>query len=635
MTRPIAPGSESPTSTPFFVPEEHAADRLLWSLVASLAGFVVIAWVLYQFKFDHVTDLLYGVPTRLVFAFGILLAVAPFLVTIAHRVPIQFLAPPILLLFFLYLIFSPFGIPYDRDPVYVYQFAQSLLSSGSWTPGAGVTTQGVTYSYYPGGTVFIAESASLTATPLFTTFDWSTELLRLLLIPPLIYAFTARLLHPRAAALAVLLYVVEPSIEMNIPTQQDFAVTFFIFSVVLLGYLAVDTGRDAQFLRLSLIMTTGLVIASHHVSTYILIGFLGAIALLPRVLWRRDPFPNAHSMSVFLRTLVMGVAWGLLIALPVILQQATTLDQNISALFHPGVATSAIPGASFPLYEIVAVVLGVVAAGVLAVLAWRDARRRGDRSFMTVAVMSVLLLAILSVPFLSTGFSFLALREFEYIGVILAPVSAWWIVTRLAPGTPATAGLTAPSAPRTNGWARPGSFRRARRAVGHPVLAVGLIALFVVSGVFVPLSTRDQFAPVVDLQADSPMYISPTAYAAAEWATAHLSRSHEIWGDYLAYTVLGGFGDFRIIWNSYMLFNGTGFSALALSRLDVGSYIVIDPYMNTSFTYPMFWGPNADQPSAALTAGELAKFQNPLYFSLVYVNPVFTIYVANALPPVS
>jgi hypothetical protein len=620
---------------PIPIEDDRRARAVLLSLAISLAGFLVIAWVLYEFKFHNVTDTLDGVSTRLVFAFGILLVTAPFLATIFHRVPIQFLAPPLLLLFFLYPIFSPYGIPYDRDSVFVYQFAQSLLSSGSWVPGIGVTGQAVTYSYYPGGTVFIAESAALTSTSLFTTFVWSTELLRLLVIAPIVYAVTARLFHPKAAALAVLLYIVEPSIEMNVPTQQDFAVTFFLLAVVLLAFLAVDRGSDSLFLRLSLIMATGLVIASHHVSTYILIGFLGAIALLPRVLWKRDPFPNARSMTVFVRTLAFGVVWGTLIAFPVILQQALTLVQNISAVFHPGVATSAIPGASFPLYEVVGVVLGVIAAGIIAVLTLLEARRRADRSFVSVGIMSVLVLAILSVPFLSTGFSFLALREFEYIGVILAPVAAWWIVTRLAPGTQ----QPSPGHPNSGRGADPvrngPGLRRATRAAGHPMFALGLVALFVVSGVFVPLSTRDQFAPTQELQADSPIYITPTVYAAAEWASAHLSHSHEVLGDYLAYTVFGGFGDFRVVWDSYALFNSSGFSAYALSRLDVGSYIVTDSYMTTAFSFPMFWGPNSDQPSSVLTSGELAKFQNTAYFSLVFVDPVFTIYIVNALPPVS
>ncbi|MHB8351772.1 MAG: hypothetical protein ACYDFT_03645 [Thermoplasmata archaeon] len=609
---------------------------VLVSLAVSLTGFLVIAWVLYEFKFHDVTDSLDGVSTRIIFALGILLAASPFVVTIVRRVPIQFLAPLLFLLFFLYPLFSPYGLPYDRDPVFVFQFAHTMLASGSWIPGTGVTEQAVTYSYYPGGSVFIDEASSLLSTPLAASFMWSTELFRFLIIPPIIYALTARLFGAKAAPLAVLLYVVQPSIEMNIPTQQDFAVTFFLLTISVLAFLVVDYGPGTFFLRLSLIMSTLLVVVSHHVSTYILVGFLAAIALLPRILWRRDPYPSARSMPVFLRTLAFGVVWGLLVALPVILQQEGTLIQNVSALFHHNPATSSVPGSSFPLFEIAGIGLAVAAGGIIAILTVLEARRRHDHSFVTVTIIAAMLLAMASLPFLSTGFSFLALREFEYIGVILAPIVAWWIVTRLAAGRASTTTgfyLGEPVPPR---MPQPSlRFHRASRATGHPGFAVILAALFILTGVLVPLSTRDQFAPVQQVQIDSPMFITPTAYSAVEWASAHLSHSHEFWGDYLAYTVFGGFGDFRMMWNSYLLFNGTGFSPQAISLLDVGSYIIIDSYMTKYYSSPMFWGPGSEQPSSILTYSELEKFHNTAYFSLVYVNPVFTIYIDNAVPPIS
>ncbi|MGI0150466.1 MAG: hypothetical protein ACREC5_00825, partial [Thermoplasmata archaeon] len=337
-----------------------AANRVLLSLLLSLVGFLVVAAVLYEFKFHEVTDSLFGVPTRVVFVLGVALAVAPFFVTVFYRVPLQFLALPILLLFFLYPIFSPHGVPYDRDSIYVLQFSRTLLTSHTWIPGAGVTQQAIVYSYYPGAAIFNAEAASLTSTSLTTSVPWATELFRLLMIPPLVYAVTARLFRRRAAPLAVLLYAVEASIEMNVPTQQDFAVNFVLLTVGVLAFLAVDAVPGTDFLRLSLIMSTALVIVSHHVSTYILIGILGGFALLPRILWRRDPFPNAHSMSVFLRTLAFGVLWGLIVALPVLRQEGTTLAQNLSAVFRPGPASTAVPGSSFPLYDSAWVGFGVL-----------------------------------------------------------------------------------------------------------------------------------------------------------------------------------------------------------------------------------------------------------------------------------
>lgn len=612
--------------------EDHrAANFGLATLFLSLLGFVGVAVVLYEFKFHGVTSSLFGVPTRIVFVAAILLTVAPFLLTAFRRVPVTFLLLPLVLLFFLYPIFSPYGIPYSRDPVFVYQFAHTLQTTGSWTPTVGVTEQAVTYSYYPGAAVFAAEASTLTSVPLLSTFPWTTELFRLLVIPPALYALAARMFSPRAGALAVLLYTVSPSIEMNIPTQQDFAVTFFILTFTALAFLTLDKSSDTRYLRISTVMASSVVVVSHHVSTYLLLGIVGSLALLPRVLWRQEPYPLARSLPVFLRSLAFALLWAGVVALPVLQLQWTTLTSNLGALIHPSPSASAIPGASFPTYEIVWIGLAIVVVSLIALRTLLDAKKLDDRSFVTVAVISAVMLGVFSIPFLSTGFSFLALREFEYTGVIFAPVAAWWVVERMA--TPRPLALALVPTPTPPGSAVTPLPRRSARGAGHPRTAVLVVALVVTGGMLVPLSIRDQFATAAEYQTDSPMFINHDAFAAGEWAAQHLSHTHKVWGDFLAYTVLGGFGGLGIVWDSYLLFNGSGFSPQAVAVLDVGSYVATDPYLTTTFSYPMFFGPPSDQPAAPLSAAQVAKFQNPEYFSVIFENPVFTIYVVTAIPP--
>jgi hypothetical protein len=609
----------------------RAAPFVLLSLLVSLFGFLVVAYVLYEFKFDAAGVTVDGLPTRVVFVGGILLAVAPFLVTVFHRVPITFLIPPVLLVVFLYPLFSPFGLPYDRDSVYVVQFAQQVLTSGAWVPAHGVQQQGIVYSYYPGVAVFLAEVASLTSLPLFTTFPWSIDAFRLLVIPPAIYALAARLFGSKVAPLAVLLYLVEPSIEMNVPTQQDFAVTFFVLAITTIGFLAVSGPWATGALRVAVVTATTLVIVSHHVSTYLLLGLLGALALLPRILWREDPYPSARTLPTFLRSVAFAVLWAALVSFPVLVLQWTILGQNLSALVGPSAASTAIPGASFPLYQTVWVFVGVAIVGAIAILTLLEARRRADRSFVTMALLSVLLLAIVSIPFLSTGFSFLALREFEFTGVILAPVSAWWIITRLVGRRdPSSPEAPPPPPPRRGARARD---RPPPNPLARGAVALAVVAVLVTGGSLVPLSTRDQFSPLQDDLIDSPMFITPASYAAVQWAESNLSRAHSMWGDMLTYTVFGGFGGFHVAWDSYELFNGTGFAHDAVFRLAVGSYVVVDPQMLMYFAPPMFPGTAQYQPTAALTESELAKFQNPSYFSPVFSNSAFTIYVTTAIPP--
>lgn len=615
--------------------DRSAGTYGLLALFLSLVGFAGIALLLYEFKFHDVTATCLGLPTRVLFVLSALLAAAPFLVTAFRRVPVLLLVPAVILIFLLYPLFTPNGLPYSRDPVFVYQLSNVFLATGSWHAGSTVTLQAITYSYYPGAGIFNAEASTLTALPLLTSFVFSAELFRLLVVPLLIYALASRVFSSRTAPLAVLLYATVPSIEMNIPTQQDFAVVFFLVAVVCIAYLVRATPEEVFPLRITLLMATAMVIISHHVSTYLLLSFLGAIALIPRVLWQGDPYPRVRSMWAFLTAVAIALFWVGLVSLPVIEAQSGILAANLHALFHPGPSVEAIPGATFPVYQLGWIALAMTVTVGISLLTLLEARRRQDESFVTVSILAVLLLGILSIPFLSTGFSFLALRQFEYTGVFLAPVASWWIITRLASPYAKPLRSLLPSlrpAPRlSNGPVHPNGLpHHARRRV---VATVIVLSLVVTGGLLVPLSTRDQFATQSQLLDDSPMFITQNAYLASQFANQYLAHNHAIWGDMLSYTTFGGFGDFKLVWDSYPLFNGTGFNATVLQRLHLGSYVVTDVLMTRISAPPVFPGPNNEQPSTPLLPAEVAKFDNTAYFAPVYSNPVFTIYIITAIPP--
>jgi hypothetical protein len=623
LPAPVEPGGmELPTpSTPRDQPSPPTA---LFLLSVSLLGFLGVALLLYQLKFHGQTAYLYHVPTRDLFVFFLALVTAPFLLTVFRRVPVLFLLAPAVLIFFLYPLFSPFGLPFSRDPIFNFQFAQSIVSSGTWNPAVGVTGQAGTYSYFPGGAIYSSEVSSLTSLSLLQTFNWGVFLFRLLVVPLAIYAMAARLFSVRSAPLAVLIYLGIPSIEFNIPTQQDFAIIWFILALMVLAFLATSK-RPSTFLQLALIAFCTAVIVSHHVSTYILLGWLGSLAILPWILKRRDPYPNARSAIVFLRTLATTFLWVILVTLPVVIYQTGILQANIASVLHPAAkslgAVGAIRGSTFTLYQTGWIVLGIALIVALALLTMVESYREESRAFSTFSIFTGLLLIALSLPFLSTGFSFLALRIMEYAGVVLAPAAAFWLVERVAWGQ---------IFPRRR-YSR-STYRRhsrvsvRRRRVGGALVVVIAILVFT-GGSLVPLSTRDQFASPSGVLIDSPMFINSSAYQAVQWASAHMNRSEVIWGDYLAYSSFGAFGGFTIHFNSYPLFNGTLFNEtlIADKSFHVGSYVVTDIYLTRQFIQPEFDGPSNSQPSAPLTQAELNKFYNPLFFSIIYSNSVFTI----------
>jgi hypothetical protein len=318
-----------------------------------LLGFLLVAFLLYEFKFHGASQYFHGIPTRDLFVGGLALAVAPYLLTVFRRVPALFLVFPAVLIFFLYPIFSPHGLPFSRDPIFNFQFAQAVANSSMWVPLSGVTGQAQTYSYYPGGAVYSTVVSSLTTLPVVQTFDWGYYAFRLLVVPLAIYAIAARLFSARSAPLAVMLYLGIPSIEFNIPTQQDFAITWFILALAVLAFLATSK-RSSTFLQAALVAFCTIVIISHHVSTYVLLGWLGGITILPLILRRRDPYPNARTGIAFLRSLVTVLVWAVLVTLPVLRQQTSFLAKNVALIFHPARSLSpggAARGSTFPLYQ--------------------------------------------------------------------------------------------------------------------------------------------------------------------------------------------------------------------------------------------------------------------------------------------
>ncbi len=609
----------------------HGARLVLGTLGLSLLGFLAVALLLYEFKFHDMRNSLDGLPTRVLFVAAVACAAAPFCATLRRRVPWLYLAMPLGLIVFLYPLFSPAGLPYSHDPVYVYQFSQALLTHGTWRPLLGVTAQAGTYSYYPGGALFDAEVASLTALPLLSTYSWSFDLLRLLVLPLAIYALTARLFGSRCAPLAVLLYLTIPSTEMNLPTQQDFAVVWFVLAFTALAFLATSRAEGTLGLRIVVFVASVLVVMSHHVTTYLLIGFLLGLALLPWLLRREDPYPNARTGATFLRTLAIALLWVGAVSLPVIEAQRVILATNIAALLHPGTRVSGdlVPvGQLFPIYDLVWIGLALLVLVGLAVWALVETYPWPPFGFAAYGLLTSVLVGVLALPFFSAGANFLAFRVLEYAGVFFAPAAAWWITRHLADR-------------RTLGGRQ--AFRRASvrhrpdllRGWRGPALAAVAVFILVAGGSMVPLSTRDQFSPVpAGVQVSSPLFVNASTYRAAIWANSHLNTSRPMWGDYLVYTVFGGFGHFPIVWNSYPAFATTTFNASLLARFQVGQYIVTDALMTRPFAAPMFYGPGNEQPVGGIPAVNLAKYRLPSDFQVVYEDPTFTIYCIVQLPPV-
>jgi hypothetical protein len=248
----------------------------------------------------------------------------------------------------------------------------------------------------------------------------------------------------------------------------------------------------------------------------------------------------------------------------------------------------------------------------------RTQRRRFTTPNLIVAIIAVLL----ALPLLVTPFSFLSERVMEYGEIFMAPAVAWWITQRIVPGPGSAAKPVGPA--RTP---RPAPVRRRYAA---PLGVLILVVLIFTGASLVPYSTRDQFALPSSITTESPLHIDLNTYDLGIWAHTHLTSSTFVWGDTLTLCVFGGFGRFNMQYDQYAIFNGTTIPLSVWALVTVGSYVVVDKYMTT--TTAQFPGPDNDQPTGPVTPAQLAKFNNPAFFDLVYQDSTFTIYEVIALP---
>lgn len=628
------PKSEAPARSgappPPAKPREYTPNPTLTllALAVGLLGTIGVAVLLYAIRFTHggVYDAYYGggIPLRVVFVVSLALASAPFLVSIFHRVPVLFLIVPIVLDTLLYPIFSPFGLPTSRDPTYVFQFAQSLGQLGSWVPGGYVTNQAVTYSYFPGAGVFNLEFSIFTGIPLVNVFNWAQSALRLLLMPAIIFALTARLFGSRYATLAVFLYLAVPSTELNISTQQDFAIPFLALTILVMALLLETRGRDVVPIRVLAVVFSSFVVIDHHLSSYITAAWLVGLAVLPYLVGgvekAQKAYPAIRPIRAMTRYLVVFLLYVVTVSAPAIYSNFLVLQKSVATLTSPAgpTARSNTLGASFPSYQLAWIFLSVGLLVLCSILVLRQTYKSERLAFVTMNVVIGVILSILAIIFLPTGLGILALRIMEYAGIILVPATAWFLIRRVA------GQKTEPPPPRRSPVMR----RLVPRYAGG--VAVVLAFLMFTGGAMVSLSTRDAFAAKSAALIDAPRYINGNAYDAALWAHSHLNTSAPVWGDYLVYSVYGGFGGMDIKFNSYTVFNGTSLATTNWSRVLPGDYIITDVYETVNT--PEFPGPKIGQPTGPLPVGDVQKFRAPAYFSLVYQDSLFSVYEVVKVP---
>ena len=626
-------GDEDRTGPGSAAPPESATPQLgalvVVAMLASLMGIAGVGYAIYAFKFlGH--HLILFLPSRIFFVGSLGLAVAPFLVVlVSRRIPYLLLVIPLALLFLLYPLLSPHGIVYGQDAIFNFQFASSFLLHPLWVGGANTSGQAITYSYYPASGLFNAEGSVFLGLPLAKTFLWTLPTLRLLVLPPLLFAIGQRLFGSRAGVLGVLLYLAAPSITLNDIVQQEFAIVFFGLTLGAITFLLYVPASEATPLRILVLIFSSFVILSHHLTSYVLGVWLAGLAVLPLMFWNRPAFTSVRAGIAAVRYFAIFALFTLFFTASVLLEQLTLLEKNILLLLGNASlsARAAARGESYPFYQLAWIILALGLLTLFVVLTLRVVLRDRPRPYLATSVLLSVLVLVVAFVLFPTSFAFVAIRTTEYSLFIAAPAAGWFLVRGVMPALERRAR-------RRGSWSR--RSRRRPAAWVAPVLAAVVVLFVFTGGNLVPGLSRDQFQPPSLLTVNSPLHLTPASYADGVWARAHLSNSAHLWGDLLVFDVYSGFGGIPMAYNSYDVFSNQtppGSSAPFpgnFTRLHVGDYVVTDVY-DTQIT-PTFYGVGTDQPTGPLTHAQLSRFGNTAYFSVLFVDSVFTVYVVIAVP---
>ena len=625
-TSPIGPPSVSPRTV-------ELGMLALVALFASLIGILGVAYSIYTFKFLG-RHLIFFLPSRVFFVCSLGLAVVPFLLVVfSNRVPYLFLLIPTALCFLLYPLLEPYGVLYGQDAIFNFQFASTFLMHTVWVAGANTSGEAVVYSYYPASGLFNAEGSVFLGIPLTSSFPWVLPIMRLLVLPPLIYAVGSRLLGPRAGVLGVFFYMAVPSITFNDIVQQEFAVPFFALALAAITFLLYVPVEDATPVRILVLVFSSFVILSHHITSYVLGVWLAGLAVVPLLLWGRPAFTALRSAVVSLRYFVLFLLFVFFFTATVVLSQLTILEKNILLLLGNASLSgkAAAAGNTYPTYQLVWIIAGLGIITIFTALTLRRSLRGKVRPYLATSLLMATILLLTGFALFPTGYSYDAIRLAEFALLFAAPAAAWYLLRGVGPAIdrrlrPFEATPVGPRRSRRRAWVAPA--------------VVILVALFVFTGGnLVSGVSRDQFQPPHLLTVNSPMHLTAADFQDGVWARAHLNSSARVWGDLLVYDVYAGVGGLAMPYDTYDVFNGTclqssdrsGTGCLGpatvtsvLFRLTVGDYVVTDVY-DTKLT-PAFYGAGTDQPTGPLLEAQLTKFNNPAYFSVVFVDSVFTVY---------
>jgi hypothetical protein len=601
----------------------------LTTLAVCLMGFLGLIATFYAMKTGKP-----GVP-RVLYLLFLAMVCAPFL-SAFWRVPKGvFLIAPVVAVFLLYPIGAPHGIVYGRDPIFNFAFTDRVATSGFWQPGS-VSGLADTYSLYPLGNVFQAYILGTTKWPTDVAFLWIESVLRMIVIPPAIYAIGRRVFGPQVGVLGLFVYLGTASILMNVPVQQGMGTIFIALALLALLILnETPAGPGRRRTKALFAIVAGAIVMTHHLSSYIFAAWLVGLWLMTNVHSLRRRVLSFRLSPLTLYFLGLLALYIVTVTYPIFLVHQESFEIVVQRLSSPeSLPSTSTPrlGRSFSFVEIIWLAGAVL--GIL-VLAWRGIltyRRSRIHAFAVANAIVAVVLAFATIPLLATGAEFVPLRIGEYSNLFVGPFAAATLFRWARPGPGRWARFVPPnfatSVGRASNWSPAGA-------------AVLVSVLLFMGGNLAPQALRFYFDDPSQWNTDTPLLFGADSIRVASWGRTYFDSSR-VWGDHLSIDIFSGFGTARVYFgSSYIFKNLTLTDAVwcipvsdpATPRvLAVGDYVAVEHRMTK---YPSQWFLELEpEVRAPLTDAQVGKFALDPHFALIYEDGTFSIYRVMTRPPV-
>jgi len=584
------------------------------SFISVIIGFLLLMYFISLFNnaianSDQVPIPLNKLPSQVIYWLGILSVTLPSLFQDVNRkIRIFSVALLSVCVLLTYPLFSTtYGYPVGRDSIYSYQLCNIVYSDEHWNVSAatGIAKQ---YTHYPAMHIFIVTVSKITDIPLINIFAWTLPVLRLLLIPTLIFLIFREFLDEKLSLLCVFLYLTNPSL-INWIHHEGFAIIFFMMSL----YIAIKLMKTPTPTLIILNLIFGLILVmSHHFTAYIWLFWTAALFISSKIPKRFLEGYNIDSEkyvymsdSYILFFLVAFLSWGMYVT-NLDLFSHINIEEILFNIFSPfsHITRPSSAGISFRFYEKILIYSAMMLLGFYTLVGTRKSLRmifnkepsyneKFPLFFIVNFVFSISLI-VASASLWATEYYFILLRIFEFAYIGLIPVAVFGIMRISNKG-----GLY-------------------KNLIVPLSLIIILIGGNIMNGGF-----RYYYTDRSVVSCTNPLFMIPDIYEASIWFKDNY-KGGSVLGDGLVYDALGGFGRSDVnMYNTELIHGIFGSDYINEStfynlRANNITYIVTHRYMTE---YPSY-----EVSDRVYTDGQIKKLEDIYYLEKIYDNEVINIY---------